>query len=241
MLIRECALRTTIICLAWCCAAGAEDRGVIKGTVKWRAEQKPRREPVQMNSDPSCALMRRHQPLFSERLVVNANDTVKNVFVYVKGGLPQQRKWAVPRTAAVLDQRGCRYEPHVFGIMAGQKLIIRNSDRTLHNINCNPKHNEGFNKAQPMPGLKYEHVFHHPEFMIQLKCNVHPWMTAYCAVMEHPFFDVTNNKGRFEIKGLPPGEYVLATWHEDERLKPQEIKVVLDADETKDDVAFVYE
>ena len=241
MLTRKRVLRTTIICLGWCCAAGAADRGVIKGTVKWGAEKIPQREVIPTNTDPNCARMRRGKPLFSERLVVNANDTVKNVFVYIKSGLPQQRKWRVPRTPAVLDQRGCRYEPHVIGIMAGQKLVIRNSDRTLHNINCKPKHNAGFNKAQPMPGLKYEHVFHDPEFMIRLKCNVHPWMMAYCAVMEHPFFDVTNDGGRFEIKGLPSGEYILATWHEDERLKPQEIKVVLDAGETKDDVAFVYE
>ena len=236
--------RSVVALVAMGCAlgipvAGAEDQGVIKGAVSWTASKTPRRKVFQIGADPQCVRMRGNDPLLSERIVVNANGTVKNVFVYVKSGLPAGREWPVPEEVMVVDQKGCRYEPHVFGILAGQTVRILNSDATLHNVNCNPKQNAGFNKAQPRQGLKYEHVFNNPEIMIKLKCDSHTWMSAYCGVLDHPFFAVTDDQGAFEIKGLPAGEYIVATWHEDKRLKPLEKKVVVGEGDTKD-VEFAY-
>lgn len=233
-------LMTMMFIYAATSVARGEDRGFIKGTVKWIGQTRPPRRTVSTASDPNCADARKGKPLLSDDLIINANGTVKNVFVYVKSGLPKGKRWRVPAEPKVLDQKGCRYEPHVFGVMAGQKLVLRNSDGTVHNINCKTKNNTPFNIMQPFVDMKSEKTFDNAEMMMRMVCNVHPWMNAYCAVMDHPFFAVTDAEGQFEIKGLPAGEYTLATWHEDEKLKPLEIVLTLSADETKTDVEFAY-
>ena len=238
MRIKHYWLAMLVITLTGVSRTRADDQGTIRGVVKWAGEEVPPRRTVSTASDPNCVDARKGKPLLSEDLIVNANGTVKNVFVYVKSGLPKGRRWSVPAEPKVLDQKGCRYEPHVLGIMAGQKLVLRNSDGTVHNINCKTKNNPPFNVMQPFPNMKTEKTFDRAEMMMHLVCNVHPWMSAYCAVMDHPFFAVTDAEGRFEIKGLPAGEYTVATWHENEKLKPLETKVSLAAGEVRDHVEF---
>jgi hypothetical protein len=63
-------------------------------------------------------------------------------------------------------------------------------------------------------GTVIRRSFAAPETMITFKCDVHGWMTAYAGVVSHPYFAVTDAHGRFEMKGLPPGDYVIAAWHE---------------------------
>lgn len=237
---KRSALFLTILSLSFGPAARAEDGGVIRGTVKWTAKKIPKQRVLSTSGDKICEKMHANSPLLSEKIVVNANKTVQNVFVYIKSGLPAGREWKTPEETITVDQKGCRYEPHVFGIMTGQQLIIHNGDKTLHNVNCNPKNNPGFNTAQPQQGMKKKWKFPNREIMIKLKCDSHSWMSAYAGVMEHPFFAVTDEQGRFEIAGLPPGDYVLATWHEHKRLKPLEREITLAADETKEGVDFSY-
>ena len=145
-------------------------------------------------------------------MVVNDNGTLKNVFVYVKEGV--EGSFAAPSTPVVMDQVGCWYRPHVFGIQVGQGLEIVNSDPTLHNVNAKPKANRPFNIAQPVQGMKTTKTFTKPEIGVPFKCNVHPWMKAYAGVVAHPFFSVSGDDGSFAITGLPAGTYTVEAWHE---------------------------
>jgi len=213
------------------------DGGTIKGVANWEGKI-PKRKPIQVSADPHCAKVHADDPLLSDKLVISADNKIQDVFVYVKSGLPAGKTWPVTAEPMVLNQKGCHYEPHVFGIMIGQDLLVKNSDNTAHNINAQPKNNAGFNKGQPKKGMEFTETFSSREMMFKIKCDVHPWMSAYCAVMEHPFFATTNANGEFEISGLPDGEYVIVAWHERFK-KGQEQTVVISSGQTTE-VNFVF-
>ena len=183
--------------------------GSVSGRVTF-AGTAPTLSPLRMDSDPNCAQQGGTAP--DESLVVGANGALENVFVYVKDGLGSLR-FPVPSTI-VLDQKGCRYVPHVLGAQVGQTVEILNSDATLHNIHAVPMSNREFNTGQPIRGMKHTHRFTAREVMVPFKCDVHPWMRAYIGVLDHPFFAVTSADGSFELQGLPPGTYTVEAWHE---------------------------
>jgi len=184
----------------------------VSGTVNFKGTA-PKRKRIRMSADPICNKLNK-TPVFSEKTVVNKNNTLRNVFVYVKEGL-EKKSYPVPKESIVVfDQQGCKYSPHVFGIRTGQTLEIRNSDPTLHNVHVMPKKNPQFNVGMPIKGMKISRKFDTPEIGAKIKCDVHPWMRAYANIMDHPFFSVTGEKGAFEIKDLSPGKYVFAAWHE---------------------------
>lgn len=194
-------------------SAGAQAGGAatISGTVRFEGEA-PALQAIKMDADPGCA--KKHSaPPPGEALVLGANGALANVFVQVRSGLPQGH-YAVPTEPAVLNQEGCRYVPHVLGLMAGQPLKILNSDGLLHNIHALPAVNEGFNQAMPGSVTESIKTFAKPEAMFKIKCDVHPWMGAYVTVLDHPFFDVTGPDGAFSIANLPPGTYEIEAWHE---------------------------
>lgn len=189
--------------------ATADGPGVITGAFTYDGPPvEPR--PLQMDSDPKCVAL---PGAVSERLVVGADKGLQNVFVWVKDGLGD-RTYAVPTTPVMLDQKGCQYLPHVFGVQVGQTIKVANSDAALHNVHAVPKTNPEFNFSQPANVPPVDRVFKAPELGIPLKCDVHGWMNAYANVVPHPFFAVTGPDGRFEIKGLPAGTYTLEAWHE---------------------------
>jgi plastocyanin len=188
----------------------AATAGSISGRVTF-AGSPPALPALRMDSDPNCVQQGGAAP--DESVVVGANGALENVFVYVKDGLGTLR-FPIPATAVVLDQKGCRYVPHVLGAQVGQTVEILNSDPTLHNIHAVPMSNREFNTGQPIPGMKHTHRFTAREVMVPFKCDVHPWMRAYIGVLDHPFFAVTNADGSFELKGLPPGSYTVEAWHE---------------------------
>ena len=190
--------------------AGASGAATITGTVKFDGSA-PAAEPVQMAADPAC--QQQHSgPVLTEDVVVNTNGTLKNVVVYVKTGL--QGSFPAPTQPVVLDQVGCWYKPHVFGIQTNQPLKIVNSDATLHNINAKTVANQPFNVSQPVKVMKTTKKFAKPEVGVKFKCNVHPWMNAHAVVVEHPFFSVSDDTGNFSIAGLADGTYTLEAWHE---------------------------
>jgi hypothetical protein len=181
-----------------------------------------------MAGDPQCARLHGNQPVSSEEFVVGPQNEVKWVFVYVKEGV--RGTFNPPPQPMVLDQKGCIYRPHVFGLMVGQTLEVLNSDPLLHNVHAFPKKNRPFNVGQPLQGKKDRFTFDVPEVMIPIKCDVHTWMVAYCGVLPHPFFAVTGSDGRYTIRGLPPGTYTLEAWHE--RLGTRTQTVTVRAGET---------
>jgi plastocyanin len=186
--------------------------GEITGTVTVDGAV-PKNEPIKMNADPVC-MQENKTPQFQETYMVGSDGkALANVFVYVKDGLGNY-VYDTPTTPATIDQKNCRYHPHVFGIRVGQPLEIINSDPTLHNIHAMPKANQEFNNGQPIQGMKMTHTFTAKEVMVPFKCDVHGWMNAYVGVLDHPYFAVTDADGKFDIKTLPPGTYTIEAWHE---------------------------
>jgi plastocyanin len=172
----------------------------------------PAPNPVDMSSEPACA---KPNPSSSagREVLTGANGALANVVVFVKSGLAAYR-FDTPKEPAVLDQKGCAYEPRVVALMANQPLEIHNDDATIHNVHATPKLNDEWNKAQRAgsPALKVS--FPSPELAIPFMCNVHPWMRAFVFVFAHPYFAVTTTAGTFELKNLPPGTYTIEAWHE---------------------------
>jgi len=206
--------------------------GSITGTVMVTGKV-PGGDPINMSTDPYCE----GQPkLVTSDVVGGTGGTLQNVFIYVKDGLGN-RRFPVPATPVVLDQKGCQYAPRVLGIQTGQTLAIHNSDSTLHNMHASPEHNQEFNKALGQPGLNHTHTFSAAEVMVPFKCDVHRWMRAWVGVLDHPFHAVSGADGSFSLTGLPPGTYTIEAWHE--TLGRQTQSVTIGASEAKP-VAFTF-
>jgi hypothetical protein len=173
-----------------------------------------------MTQDPGCP----SSPQPADAVVVNGGK-LANVFVYIKEGLPANAVFVHLIAPATLDQKGCRYVPHVLGIEAGAPLTITNSDTADHNIHDMPSNNPPFNESQMPTSKPIVKTFANPEMMIPVQCNQHPWMRAYINVMSHPYFAVSAADGSFSIKNLPPGEYTLAAVHEKFGEQTMKVKV----------------
>ena len=182
----------------------------------------PPAETIRMSSDPACEELASDTE--TEYYVVGGSGGLGNVFVYVKEGL-EGRSFPAPSGSVMLNQEGCRYTPHVFGVRVGQTLTIRNSDATLHNIHATPANNDEFNMGQPIQGMEFERTFDSAEVMVPFKCDVHGWMNAWVGVLDHPYFAVTGDDGKFDISELPPGDYVVEAWHEELGTQTQNVTV----------------
>lgn len=188
---------------------------------------------INMDADPVCLSL--HDEPVTTQQIEGDEGKLANVFVYVKEGV--SGSYPAPAEKALLDQKGCTYQPHVSGIQTGQTLVIRNSDQTLHNVHALPEKNPEFNQGQPFANMELEKKFSEPEVMIRFKCDVHPWMGAYVAVLEHPFFAVSEADGSFTIANLPAGDYVLEAWHAKLGTQTQNVSVGADG---AVDVAFEF-
>lgn len=183
---------------------------------------------IKLESDPACAAQ--HPSGLKVDAIQVSNGDLKDAFVYVKDGLGDYY-FETPTKAVVLDQKGCRYTPHVFGLRVGQPLDIVNSDQTMHNVHAMGRVNQEFNFGQAFHGLKNTKTFTAPEVMVPFRCNVHSWMSAYGGVLDHPYFAVTEDAGAFELKNLPAGTYTIEAWHE--KLGTQTTTVTLGEKESK--------
>jgi plastocyanin len=191
--------------------------GSISGVVKY-AGTAPKPAKIDMSQDPACK-----GSTTVETLVVD-NGNLENAFVYVKDGLGS-RTFDVPKDPVTLDQQGCRYHPHVVGIMTGQTLKVLNSDPTTHNIHPTPKDNREWNESQPPKAPAIEKTFAREEIMLPVKCNQHPWMKMYVNVVKSPYFAVTDKNGKYTLKGLPPGTYTVAVVQEKLGEQTQQVTV----------------
>ena len=145
-------------------------------------------------------------PVPNEMLVLGSGNTMGNIMVWVSKGLPAGKTYPAPKTPVVIDQNGCQYKPHVMGIMVGQPYKILNSDGILHNIHTLPKVNPSFNKGMPATVKEATTMFDKPEAIFHIKCDVHPWMSAYVGVFTHPFFSVTEHGREVHDLGPRPGD-----------------------------------
>jgi plastocyanin len=224
------ALRNrTIASLVSLLFAGSALAGSVKGTVKYDGAV-PALKPVKMDADPGCAKKHAGGEAKSDMLTLGPGNTMAWVLVRVTAGAPAKQHTA-PTQPVVLDQQGCRYVPHVMGLMVGQPLKILNSDGLLHNVHALPEVNQPFNQAMPASVTESVKTFSKPEAPFKIKCDVHPWMGAWVSVLDHPYFDVTGEDGGFEIANLPPGSYTIEAWHE--KLGTQTAKVTISGDEAQ--------
>ena len=201
----------------------------VSGTVKFDGAA-PKPAKIDMSQDANCSGTNT-----AENIVVSGGN-LENVFIYVKEGLGA-RAFDVPKEPVTLTQNGCRYKPHVIGVMAGQTIKIINDDPTTHNIHPTPKDNREWNESQAPKAAPLEKSFAREEILLPVKCNQHPWMRMFVNVVKSPFYAVSGPDGKFEIKGLPPGDYTIAFVHE--KLGEQDQKVTLAAKDSKTvDVTF---
>jgi len=185
--------------------------GEVSGAVKLDGAA-PKMKNINMAAEPACSKART-SPAMTEEVVTGEGGSLANVVVYVKSGL-EGYAFPAATTPVKIDQQGCQYHPHVIGLQVGQNLDVVNDDQTTHNIHPIPKENREWNESQPPGATPIEKSFARAEIAIPVKCNVHPWMKAYMAVLPNPYFQVTDKDGKFDLKNLPPGTYTLTAWHE---------------------------
>ncbi len=194
-------------------AASASSAGQITGTIKLEG-QAPHQKPIDMSKDPSCAQTRGGAPAVLENVVVGTNGGLANVVIYISQGLSGD----VPPSAkpVTFEQKGCQYVPHVVALNPGQPMKIMNDDKTMHNIHPAPNPGGGnlqFNKSELPGGAPIDVTWKAEEVAIPVKCNVHPWMRGYIAVVKGPN-GVSDTNGSFSLDDVPPGTYTLTAWHE---------------------------
>jgi len=218
---------TLVLTLA---AGPALAASAISGTVTYTGKV-PTLKPISMDADPACAAKHK-EPVPSDMLVLGPGNVMANVMVRVKSPVPAAS--TAPTQPAVIDQKGCHYEPHVLGVLVGQPLKLKNSDGLLHNVHALPKVNTPFNMAMPANRTEAETKFGKEEGMFLVKCDVHGWMTAYVGVFANSYFAVSGKDGKFSIAGLPPGTYEIEAWHEKLGVKTGSVTVAADKPATID-------
>ena len=196
--------------------------GTLFGRIRYSG-RKPARKLVDMSGDPACVAAHDGKA-YQNSVVVSTSGSMANVFVYIKSGL-EGKNFEVPAAPVTIDQKGCWFHPRVLGIQTGQRLEVINSDPVTHNIHPLAQINREWNHSQGQGDAPLERKFLKPEVPIRVKCNIHSWMHAFIGVVSHPYFAVTGPDGTFEIRNVPPGDYIIEAWQE--RLGTQEEKVTV--------------
>jgi len=197
--------------------------GSIKGIVHFKGAA-PARVKIDMSMDPACAMAPGDN--LSEQYIVSGGK-LANVYLYIKFGITPSIETS-SATPVVLDQKGCRYTPHVIALQQGGTVVFKNSDPTMHNIHItSPTESGSIDVSQGPMGQPQTQSFSSPQAMLPVRCNNHPWMNAFINVAPSPYFAVTGADGSFTISGLPPGNYTLAAVHE--KLGEQDIQVTVPA------------
>jgi plastocyanin len=171
----------------------------------------PTPKVINMSGTPACAAL--HPDPVVERSLVVTDGRLADAVVYIKSGFGE-RGFAPPGAAVVIDQNGCLYVPRVAAVMVGQPLQFRNSDQEAHNVHGHPQQVDAWNFLMSRPNSTRDVSFAKPEVGIPVSCDVHPWMRAYVSVLDNPYFAVTPTDGTVTLNAVPPGDYVVAVWHE---------------------------
>lgn len=196
--------------------------GSISGVIRYTGPR-PKVKSVDMSDDPSCVDANRGK-VYSDSIVIGPRGGLANAFIYIQKGL-EGKTFAPPPTPVIIEQKGCMFRPHVLGLQTGQTLQIVNSDPVTHNIHPMPQLNREWNHTQGSGDPPMAHKFTKAEVMVPVKCNIHGWMHAYVGVLDHPYFAVSGEDGRFAIPSLPPGTYTLAAWTQTLGVEQQTITV----------------
>jgi plastocyanin len=190
--------------------APGRETGTIKGHIRLMGKL-PGNPIIRMGMDPKCAQINAGKRMIQEIVAAGLDGSLANVFVSLQGSFPQT---PVPSKPVTINQRGCIYGPRVVGIRVGQTLEVRNDDDLLHNVHSLSARGNIFNISEPKAGMVQQLRLKDEEVMLQLKCDIHSWMTAYVGVVNHPYFAVSSTTGTFEIDNVPPGNRTVQAWHE---------------------------
>lgn len=213
--------------------ANAAAPGQITGSVKLHGPA-PKPKLIDLSKDPACAEARGNSPPTAENVVGGSGGGLANVVVYISQGLSGNETRSTQ--VVTMDQKGCQYVPHVVALNVGQHLVFTNSDATYHNIHPDPKPDSGnkpWNKSQ-MPGAPpIDVTWGNEEVAIPVKCNVHPWMRGFVAVVNGPYA-VSNGSGSFKLDNVAPGTYTLAAWQETYGTQTQQVTVAAGKTATAD-------
>jgi len=203
-------------------SAAAE--GSIAGTVKLSGTA-PHMKGIDMSKDPYCVKQHENSPAHLENIEVGSSGGIKNVVLYISEGLTGNEAGTASGTPT-FDQKGCMYVPHVLAMDAGQTFKVTTSDQTTHNIHPLPNPMTGnipWNESQPPGAPAITKSWKAPE-MIPVKCNIHPWMHGYHAVVKGPYA-TTGDDGTYTIHGVAPGSYTVTAWQEDLGTQTQKVTV----------------
>ena len=215
--------RGIFILLCWIaalvpCVAGQEgyqvisvkDGGTISGTVKWSGPQ-PHLAKFPITKDPQICDPESAKTRDLERLIIGPQDGVANTVVYLKD-VTRGKAFDLPEQRRFLDQKHCRYEPHILLVPQHALLQMKSSDATLHTIHMDGA--ASYNLPFPFPNQTISRDMQ-SSGLVNLKCNGgHVWMNAEMFVAPHPYYAVTDATGRFELTNVPAGQYDLVAWHE---------------------------
>jgi hypothetical protein len=186
------------------------DGGTITGTVKWSGPM-PHTVTMAINKDPQICDPEGAKTRDLERLIVSADGGVANTVVYIKS-ISSGKAFDLPPARRFLDQKHCRYEPHVLLVPQSQMLQMQSSDPVLHTVHMDGA--ASYNLPFPFPNKVISRDMQTPG-VVNLKCNGgHTWMNAELMVAPHPYYAVTDQTGKFELTNVPPGQYELVAWHE---------------------------
>jgi len=193
-------------------AARAEDWATLTGRFVFDGKA-PTPGPVDTSKDPNCNVK-----LTEEKLLVDDKGGLANAVIMLrtKGVKVNPAYEADSKKEVVLDNKNCRFEPHVAVVLTSQKLLLKNSDPTGHNSNLTPIKNPPINPLLPAGGTPIEYQFKDEEALpVKVGCNIHPWMGAYVVARKDPYAAVSAPDGKFEIKDLPAGtELEFRLWQE---------------------------
>ena len=206
-------------------AVAVTDGGTLSGAVTYEGTAPPPQK-IDVTKDPEVCGKDKTAP----NLLVGQGGGIANVVVVVNA--TKGKKLEVPAQNPTFDQKTCEFHPHVLAFPAGSTIDVTNSDGILHNIHTTSTVNPSQNQAQPKFKQKIQLKVEKPEWPINVKCDVHGWMSGYWISEEHPYFAVTDANGAFKIADLPPGDYQVELWQEKlgKKTMPASIKA---KDETK--------
>ena len=190
-------------------ASSVSNGGTISGVVKFEGDM-PEMKMLEITKDQAiCGATEK----YDESVVIGEGNALKNTIVYLID--ISQGKDFDKATKLEIDQKNCKFSPHVQIVPVGVRLTMLNNDKVNHNVHIFSSINKPVNKQQtknrrkmPLASVKKA------EGPVSVKCDIHGWMSAWIAYVPHPYFAVTNEKGEFSLEDVPAGTYKLGYWHE---------------------------
>jgi hypothetical protein len=186
------------------------DGGTITGTVKWTGPA-PKIPTVLINKDPEICDPQGQKKRDLERLLISSSGGVANTVVFLKD-ITRGKAMDLPEGRQFLNQKTCRYEPHVLLVPDKGTLQLKSSDPVLHTVHMTGA--SDYNLPFPFANQTVSRTMNR-EGTVDLRCNAgHIWMNAEMLVVRHPYYAITDEDGNFKLTNVPPGEYEIEAWHE---------------------------